>query len=101
MEIHGANGECVCGLVGWEVLCTVCRFTARPFCLASRQALYWCHASSAAGYLIDQFLKDGINNRSDGYGGSVENRCRFALEVVEAVVKEIGAEKVRLGGVIG
>ncbi|KAI7840032.1 hypothetical protein COHA_006238 [Chlorella ohadii] len=47
----------------------------------------------ANGYLIDQFLKDGINNRSDAYGGSVENRCRFALEVVEAVVKEIGAEK--------
>ena len=44
--------------------------------------------------IADQFLKDGINNRSDAYGGSVENRCRFALEVVDAVVKEIGAEKV-------
>ncbi|PRW44569.1 12-oxophytodienoic acid reductase [Chlorella sorokiniana] len=47
----------------------------------------------ANGYLIDQFLKDGINQRTDAYGGSVENRCRFALEVVDAVVKEIGAEK--------
>lgn len=35
-----------------------------------------------------------MNDRSDGYGGSLENRCRFALEVVEAVVKEIGAERV-------
>ncbi|KAF5809092.1 putative 12-oxophytodienoate reductase [Helianthus annuus] len=43
----------------------------------------------AHGYLIDQFLKDEINDRTDEYGGSLENRCRFALEVVDAVVKEI------------
>ncbi|KAJ0580147.1 putative 12-oxophytodienoate reductase [Helianthus annuus] len=48
----------------------------------------------AHGYLIDQFLKDEINNRTDEYGGSLENRCRFALEVVDAVVKEIGGDKV-------
>ncbi|KAM0025862.1 putative 12-oxophytodienoate reductase [Helianthus debilis subsp. tardiflorus] len=48
----------------------------------------------AHGYLIDQFMKDGVNDRTDEYGGSLENRCRFALEVVEAVVKEIGADKV-------
>ncbi|KAL4420266.1 hypothetical protein ABPG77_003445, partial [Micractinium sp. CCAP 211/92] len=46
----------------------------------------------ANGYLIDQFLKDGINDRTDQYGGSIENRCRFALEVVKAVADEIGAE---------
>lgn len=39
-------------------------------------------------------MKDAVNDRSDEYGGSLENRCRFALEVVEAVVKEIGAERV-------
>lgn len=48
----------------------------------------------AHGYLIDQFLKDQVNDRTDQYGGSLENRCRFALEVVEAVVNEIGADKV-------
>lgn len=48
----------------------------------------------AHGYLLEQFIKDKVNDRSDGYGGSLENRCRFALEVVEAVVKEIGAERV-------
>ncbi|XP_060673484.1 putative 12-oxophytodienoate reductase 11 [Ziziphus jujuba] len=48
----------------------------------------------AHGYLIDQFLKDQVNDRTDKYGGSLENRCRFALEVVEAVVNEIGADKV-------
>jgi N-ethylmaleimide reductase len=48
----------------------------------------------ANGYLIDQFLRDGANRRTDGYGGSVENRVRFALEVVDAVVAEIGAGRV-------
>jgi 12-oxophytodienoic acid reductase len=48
----------------------------------------------AHGYLIDQFLKDEVNDRTDKYGGSLENRCRFALEVVEAVVDEVGADKV-------
>jgi N-ethylmaleimide reductase len=48
----------------------------------------------ANGYLIDQFLRDGANKRTDRYGGSVENRCRFALQVVDAVVAEIGAGRV-------
>ncbi|XP_048332513.1 12-oxophytodienoate reductase 1 isoform X2 [Ziziphus jujuba] len=48
----------------------------------------------ANGYIIDQFLKDQVNDRTDQYGGSLENRCRFALEIVEAVVNEIGADKV-------
>lgn len=39
-------------------------------------------------------MKDHVNDRTDKYGGSLENRCRFALEVVEAVVREIGADKV-------
>lgn len=41
----------------------------------------------ANGYLIDQFLKDKTNHRTDRYGGSIENRVRFALEVTEAAVK--------------
>jgi N-ethylmaleimide reductase len=40
---------------------------------------------AANGYLIDQFLRDGTNHRTDAYGGSVENRTRFLLDVVEAV----------------
>ena len=48
---------------------------------------------SANGYLIDQFLQDVCNNRTDEYGGSIENRCKFAFEVVEAVAGTIGADK--------
>ncbi|KAL5778768.1 hypothetical protein ACOSQ2_009505 [Xanthoceras sorbifolium] len=47
----------------------------------------------AHGYLIDQFLKDQANDRTDQYGGSLENRCRFALEIVEAIANEIGAHR--------
>jgi N-ethylmaleimide reductase len=48
----------------------------------------------ANGYLVDQFLRDGANQRTDRYGGSIENRARFALEVVDAVAAEIGAGRV-------
>lgn len=47
----------------------------------------------AHGFLIDQFLQDISNDRTDEYGGSIENRARFGLEVIDAVVKKVGAEK--------
>ena len=47
----------------------------------------------ANGYLLEQFLKDGANLRTDGYGGSIENRARLLLEVTAAVAKEIGADR--------
>ncbi|MGO4564008.1 alkene reductase [Rhizobium sp. 2YAF20] len=46
---------------------------------------------AANGYLIDQFLRAGVNDRTDKYGGSIENRARFLFEVVDVIVKEIGA----------
>ncbi|MBR0656620.1 alkene reductase [Plastoroseomonas arctica] len=48
----------------------------------------------ANGYLLDQFLRDGSNQRSDSYGGSFENRTRFLLEVVDAVAEVWGPERV-------
>jgi N-ethylmaleimide reductase len=51
---------------------------------------------SANGYLLDQFLRDGSNKRSDIYGGSIENRARFLMEVTKAVVDAIGSDKVGL-----
>lgn len=47
----------------------------------------------ANGYLLEQFIKDGANQRTDAYGVSIENRARLLLEVVSAVVKEIGADR--------
>ena len=53
----------------------------------------------ANGYLLDQFLQDGSNKRTDAYGGPVENRARLLLEVVEAVTRVWGRDRVgvRLG----
>jgi N-ethylmaleimide reductase len=48
----------------------------------------------ANGYLLDQFLHDGSNQRTDNYGGSVENRARLFLEVVDAAVSVWGAGRV-------
>jgi N-ethylmaleimide reductase len=48
----------------------------------------------ANGYLLDQFLRSGSNTRTDAYGGSIENRARFLLEVTRAVCDEIGAGRV-------
>ena len=47
----------------------------------------------ANGYLLEQFIKDGANQRTDAYGGSVENRARLLLEVTAAVAREIGADR--------
>ena len=49
---------------------------------------------AANGYLLDQFMRDGSNHRTDGYGGSVENRARLTVEVVEAVAGVVGAGRV-------
>ncbi|KAL2373061.1 hypothetical protein RJ035_004358 [Blastomyces gilchristii] len=47
----------------------------------------------ANGYLCDQFLQDTCNNRNDRWGGSIENRSRFGIEVAKAVSEAIGCEK--------
>lgn len=51
---------------------------------------------AANGYLVHQFLSDNTNQRTDRYGGSVDNRIRFAVEVAAAVANEIGAERTGL-----
>jgi 2,4-dienoyl-CoA reductase-like NADH-dependent reductase (Old Yellow Enzyme family) len=48
----------------------------------------------ANGYLVDQFLRDGGNFRTDDYGGSIDNRLRFASEVLEAIGDAIGMDRV-------
>lgn len=48
----------------------------------------------ANGYLLDQFLHDNVNKRTDQYGGSIEGRSRFPLEVIQECAKQIGANRV-------
>src|SRR5204862_2262039 len=47
---------------------------------------------AANGYLFSQFLSSGINDRTDRYGGSLENRARFLLEVIRAIRRKVGRE---------
>src|SRR6202012_3694766 len=52
---------------------------------------------AANGYLVDQFLQDGSNKRTDEYGGSIANRSRFLFEVVTAMTSVWGADRVSVG----
>lgn len=54
------------------------------------------HIHGANGYLLAQFLEDGTNQRTDAYGGSIENRARLLLEVVDAAISVWGAGRVGL-----
>jgi N-ethylmaleimide reductase len=49
---------------------------------------------AANGFLLDQFLQDGCNHRNDAYGGTIENRARLLLEVVDAVARDVGRGRV-------
>jgi N-ethylmaleimide reductase len=70
----------------------------QDFATASRNAIEagfdGVEIHGAHCYLLDAFLRDGSNKRTDQYGGSIENRARFLLEVMTAVTAAIGADKV-------
>lgn len=70
--------------------------TIQDFAAGARRArtagLDGIELHGANGYLITQFLSSGINDRRDEYGGSLENRARFVLEVVRAIRQEVGAD---------
>lgn len=74
--------------------------TVADFASAARNAIEagfdGVEVHSANGHLLHQFLAQGTNRRTDGYGGPVANRIRFVVEVVEAVAAEIGPERVGL-----
>ncbi|MFF8605391.1 alkene reductase [Streptomyces sp. NPDC015346] len=76
------------------------RATVAEFAAAARNAVEagfdGVEIHGANGYLVHQFLASGSNHRTDEWGGPVENRIRFAVEVVKAVAAEIGPERTGL-----
>ncbi|MEO1054455.1 MAG: alkene reductase [Bacteroidota bacterium] len=62
--------------------------------LAKKAGFDGVEIHGANGYLVDQFLRDGSNQRNDEYGGSIENRAKFLLEVTQAAIDVFGAERV-------
>ncbi|SCK28256.1 alkene reductase [Vogesella sp. LIG4] len=73
------------------------RQTVQDFRLAARRAVEagadGVEIHGANAYLIQQFLAPSANTRSDEYGGSIENRARFAIEIAQAIAEEIGADR--------
>ena len=73
------------------------RQTVTDFRIAARRAIEagadGVELHGANAYLVQQFFAPSANTRSDEYGGSVENRTRFALEAIDAIVDEIGADR--------
>ncbi len=67
---------------------------AQAACRADRAGFDLVEVHAANGYLLQQFLATNSNQRQDRYGGSLENRARFPLEVVDAVIDAIGAQRV-------
>jgi len=61
---------------------------------AARAGFDGVEIHAANGYLLDQFLKDGTNHRTDSYGGSIENRARLTLEVTDAILRVLPKGKV-------
>lgn len=73
----------------------------KEYAAAARRAVYEAgfdliEIHAAHMYLLDQFLQESSNQRKDEYGGSIENRARFMLEVVDACIDAVGAEHVAI-----
>lgn len=70
----------------------------REFAMGAKNALeagfQGVEIHGANGYLLDEFLKENTNKRTDQYGGSIANRARFTLAIVDAVIEVVGAQKV-------
>ncbi len=95
--VHTANGK-VPHVVPQELSVEQIQQIVQQFAQAAKNAIAagfdGVEVHAANGYLIDQFLRDGANQRSDAYGGSFENRARFLSEVLTAVCEAIGSDRV-------
>jgi N-ethylmaleimide reductase len=81
-----------------EITVEEIRQTARDFAASAANAVDagfdGVELHAASGYLVQQFLSTNVNQRSDEYGGSIENRARFLFEVLDAMIEAVGAQRV-------
>ena len=96
-DVHTQNGM-VPHVAPQELSVEQIQVIVKEFAQAAKNAIAagfdGVEVHAANGYLIDQFLRDGSNKRSDAYGGSFENRARFLSEILTAVSAAIGADRV-------
>lgn len=98
-EIHTPNGKvphAVPRELGVDEIAAIVAAYAQGAKNAIAAGFDGVEVHGANGYLIDQFLRDSANRRTDAYGGSLESRARFLFEVLTAVTAAIGADRVGL-----
>ena len=82
---HYANPDVLCRPLEVDEIATIVRRFGEAAARAAAAGIDAIDIHGHTGYLIDQFLTPAWNRRTDSYGGSVENRCRFAVEIIHAV----------------
>ncbi|KAJ4491159.1 NADH:flavin oxidoreductase/NADH oxidase [Lentinula edodes] len=92
-DIPMAEGEVPRPMTAEEIQASIGDFVQAATNAVHKAGFDGVELHGAYGFLIDQFIQDVSNNRTDKYGGSIENRARFALEVVDAVAKAVGEDK--------
>uniref|UniRef100_M0ZTB9 12-oxophytodienoate reductase n=1 Tax=Solanum tuberosum TaxID=4113 RepID=M0ZTB9_SOLTU len=90
-SVHGKGGVFFCQL--WHPG-RLSDSSLNNFLIAWNAGFDGVEINAANSYIIDQFLNDQVNDRTDAYDGNIENRCRLALEIIGAVVEEIGPDRV-------
>lgn len=93
-DAHGMQPHDVPRAMSADDIATAVAEYARSASLAVAAGFDGIELHAANGYLIEQFLNANVNTRTDGYGGSIEARNRFALEVTRACVAAIGADRI-------
>jgi 2,4-dienoyl-CoA reductase-like NADH-dependent reductase (Old Yellow Enzyme family) len=82
----------ICKAMEQEDIDTIVKAFAHAAALAQSAGIDGCEVAGAHGYLVNNFLSPLNNRRTDGYGGSLEKRCRFVIEVGEAIRERVGAD---------
>ena len=96
MQTWYPNLPCPHELTHEEIISTIESFRKAAVNAVLEAGFDGVEIQGAHGYLVDSFLQDTSNQRSDMWGGSIENRCRFALDIVKAVVSSVGEERTAL-----
>lgn len=98
-EVHTRSGKKPCGAPR-ELEIAEISTIAKQYAVAARNAMQagfdGVELHGANGYLIDQFLQSKTNHRTDRYGGSIANRCRFLLEILEETSRYVSPDKIGL-----
>lgn len=98
IAINGLNSAGLQGEVPEEMTIDQIKAVSQQFVQSAKNSMAagfdGVELHGANGYLIDSFINTSSNKRTDEYGGSIENRCRFVLDLVDQVVDAIGEERV-------